>query len=493
MRTKEQYIEGLMKMNRNLYIHGEKVGRDHEAMQMSINVLAKSFDFTNDPKHQELFTATSHITGETISRFNHVHQSTDDLHKKQDMTRTLCNHVGACVGRCMGVDALNAVNAVSFEADRQNKGATEYHKNFLKWLENFQKNDLVGSCAQTDVKGERMVRPGKQQDPDSYLRVIERKSDGIVVRGCKVHISYSAVADEIMVVPTRALMPDESDYAVAFSVPADYEGVKQIVHAHNMRERKSFQRGFDFGATDSYVIFDDVFVPWDRVFLCGESQHGGLCAMLFALFHRHSYSGCKPALGDMFLGMASLASEVNGIEKAPHVREKYSELIQVAELGYAAGFTASSLGKPELHIPGMGKVPYGTGAYFPDATYCNVGRCLTGESIWHEQEILCDLAGGMPSTFPYEQDLTNEELRPLMEKYIKRDHDMPIEDQIKFWLFMSEMTISGMAGSLNYAGYHGGGSPIMEQIAITSQYDINHRKDLVRNLAGMSKAEKKKK
>ena len=492
MRTKEQYLEGLKKMKPNCYFRGEKIGRDHEVFAMSAQVIGASFDAAQDPETKDLFTATSHLTGETINRFTHVHQSTEDLHNKQDMTRALCNKVGCCVGRCMGIDALNAVNAVSFEADRQNKGKTQYHKNFLKWLEYFQKNDLVGSCAQTDVKGERMKRPIDQTDPDSYLHVVERRDDGIIVRGCKVHISYSAVADEIMVVPTRALGPDEGDYAVAFAVPSDHEGVKQVIHAHNSRTRTHYERGFDFGAVDSYVIFDDVFVPWERVFLCGESQHGGLCAMLFALFHRHSYSGCKPAVGDIFLGMASLAAEVNCIEKAPHIREKFAELIQVAELGYAAGYTASSLGKPELHIPGMGMVPYGPGSYIPNATYCNVGRCLTGEAIFHEQEILCDIAGGMPSTFPYEQDINNEELKPLMEKYLKRNPDMPIEDQIKFWLFFSEMTVSGMGGSLMYAGYHGGGSPVMEQIAITSQYDINRAKKIVRKLAGMDPGTKKK-
>lgn len=492
MRTKEQYLEGLNKMKRNLYFNGDKVGRDHEALAQSAGVIGFSFDAARDPETKDLVTATSHLSGETINRFCHVHQSTDDLHKKQDMTRALCRKVGYCIGRCMGVDAVNAVNSISYEADRANKGNSEYHQNFLRWLENFQKNDLVGSCAQTDVKGHRLMRPAKQPDPDSYLHVVEKKSDGIVVRGCKVHISFSAVADEIMVVPTRALTPDEGDYAVAFAVPSDYDGVKQILHVHNMRQRQHFQRGYDFGAVDSYVIFDDVFVPWERVFLCGEHQHGGLCAMLFALFHRHSYSGCKPAVNDIVLGMAALAAEVNGIESASHVREKFADIIQIAELGYAAGFTASEKGKPELHIPGMGVVPFGPGSYIPNSIYANVGRCLTGEAVFHEQEILCDIAGGMLSTFPYEQELTSEELKPLMEKYLKRNPDIPIEDQIKFWLFMGDMVISGLGGSLNYGGFHGGGSPIMEQIAITSQYDINDRKDVVRNLAGMSSGTKKK-
>jgi 4-hydroxybutyryl-CoA dehydratase/vinylacetyl-CoA-Delta-isomerase len=480
-------------MKPNLYFNGEKIGRDHEMVAPSLNVMGRTFEAAQDPELEELCTATSHITGEKINRFCHVHQNPDDLHKKQDMTRALCTGVGYCIQRCMGVDALNAVNAVSFEADKVNKGETNYHANFLKWLERFQKEDLVATCAQTDVKGERMKRPIEQTDPDAYVHVVERREDGIVVRGCKVHITQAATADEIIVVPTRALGPDEGDYAVAFAIPGDWEGVKQVIHVHNPRERKEYKRGFDPGYIDSYVIFDDVFVPWERVFLCGETQHGGICALLFALFHRHSYSGCKPAVGDLIMGLAATAAEVNCIETAGHVREKMSELITIAELGYAAGYTASAKGKAEIYMPGYGNVPYGPGSCIPNSIYANVGRCMTGEAVFHEQEILCDIAGGMPATFPYEEDLLNEEIKPFLDKYLKRNPDMEVEDQIKFWLYFGELTCSAYSGSLTYGGFHGGGSPVMEQIAITSQYDIKKRKNYIKKLAGMKVPEKKRK
>jgi len=485
MRTREEYQQKLKQMRSNIYFQGEKINRDHGVLAPSINVIAASFDAANDPLKAELFTAQSHLTGKRINRFCHVHQNPEDLHRKQDMTRHLCREVGFCVGRCMGVDALNAINAVSFEADKVNGGTTKYHDNFRNWLEVFQNEDLVGSCAQTDVKGDRMLRPSRQPDPDAYVRVVEKRDDGIVVRGCKVHITYSSVADEILVLPTRSLTRDEGDYAVAFAVPADHPGVLHVINPHNMRTREHLQRGFEFGMVDSYVIFDDAFIPWERVFLCGEHQHGGICALLFALFHRHSYSGCKPGVGDLLVGMAGLAAEINGVEKVPHVREKLAELIKIAELGYAAGYTASAMGKPEVHVPGVGTVPYGPGGYIPNSIYANVGRCLTGESVFHEQEILCDIGGGMPATFPFERDLVNEEIRPLLEKYLNRNTNIPIEDQVKFWLYFSEMTVSALGGLLNYAGMHGGGSPIMEQIAITSQYDIEERKKYIRNLAGM--------
>lgn len=490
MRTSQEYLNSLPKKNKNLYLNGRKIDRDADELMMAAKVIGFSFDAAENPETKDLATATSHLTGETINRFCHIHQNTEDLHKKQDMTRTMCRKVGHCIGRCMGVDAVNAINSVSYEADRQNKGETEYHKNFLRWLEEFQRNDLVGSCAQTDVKGLRLLRPAQQPDPDQYLHVVEKNSDGIVVRGCKLHITFASVADEILVVPTRALTKDEGEWAVAFAIPADHEGVKQVLSPHNMRKRDYFQRGFDFGFVDSYVIFDDVFVPWERVFLCGEYQQGGICALLFALFHRHSYSGCKPAVGDLYIGLASLAAEMNGIDKTPHVREKIADLIKIAELGYAAGFTASAMGKPEVYIPGVGMMPYGPGSCIPNSIYANVGRCLTGEAVYHEQQILCEIAGGMPATFPHEGDLVSEETKALLEKYIKRNQDIPIEEQIKFWMLFYDYTNSGITGAVSYGSMHGGGSPIMEQIAIYGQYDLTARKNFIRDLAGMPRVKK---
>lgn len=489
MRTKQQYIEGLCKMQRNIYVDGEKIDRADELQESTLNTIGLTFDYASDPEYEDLCTATSHLTGEKINRFTHIHQSKEDLHKKQDMTRALCRVAGGCIQRCMGVDGANAIYNVSYEADKDNNGATEYHKNFVKWLTRFQQEDLVGCCAQTDVKGDRMKRPSQQKDPDLYVHVVERKSDGIVVRGAKVHNSEASVADEILVVPTRALREEEKDYAVAFAIPADWEGVKQVVSMHNLRERKHFKRGFTPGATDSYTIFDDAFIPWERVFLCGETVHGGVCALLFALFHRHSYSGCKPALGDLMLGTVALAAEYNGIEKASHVRDKLAEIIRVAELGYAAGFTASELGKPEVYIPGMGFCPYGPGSYIPHSIYANVGRNLTGEAVFREAEILCDVSGGVPATFPYEGDFVNPETKDLLNKYIMRNPEIPPEDAAQLWRYVGDIICSATGGVHLFGSYHGGGSPIMESIAITTQYDIEARKKMVRRIAGIPERE----
>jgi aromatic ring hydroxylase len=492
MRTKEQYIEGLRKMRHNIYFNGATINRADEVQMDCINTIGTTFEEAAKPENAALMTAKSHLTGETINRFTHVHQNTEDLHRKQDMTRFLCRKVGGCIQRCMGIDATNAIYTVSYEADKMNKGRTQYHENFKKWLIRFQSEDLVGCCAQTDVKGDRMLRPAEQPNPDAYVRVVEKKKDGIVVSGCKLHISEASVADEILVVPTRALRKEDKDYAVSFAVPGDYEGVKQVVTIHNLRPRKIYKRGVVIGSTDSYVIFENCFIPWERVFLCNEYDHGGILALLFALFHRHSYSGCKPAIGDLILGTAALAAEMNNIHKAGHVREKLAEIILTTELGYAAGYTASDLGKPSVFIPGLGFVPYGPGNYIPNSIYCNVGRCLTGEAVYREAEILCDISGGIPATFPHDEDFANPETGDLLLKYTKRNPEIPAQEQAQFWRYMGDILCSATGGIHNVGNYHGGGSPVMEQIAITSQYDIEERKNLIRRIAGLPIREKKK-
>jgi len=451
VRTKEQYMKDLGKMKSNLYHNGEQIDRLDDRQMACLNTIGTTFEAFDDPEYKELVQVKSHLTGEIINRFTHIHHSTEDLHKKQDMTRKLCQKVGGCIQRCMGCDAANAIYNVSYEADKLNNGESHYHENFKKWLLRFQQEDLVAAGAQTDVKGDRIKRPADQADPDMYVHVVEKKKDGIIVRGCKLHISEASVSDELLVIPTRALRPEDKDYAVAFAVPGDYEGVTQVVTIHNLRNREHFPRGFQPGATDSYIIFDDVFVPWERVFLCGENQHGGALALLFGLFHRHSYSGCKPAIGDIITGTAALAAEYNNIAKATHVRHKLAELILVTELGYAAGYTASDLGKSEVYMPGIGFIPYGPGSYIPNSI----------------------------------KDFVNPKYKDKLYKYITRNPKISPKNAAQFWRYVGDMLCSATGGIHLFGSYHGGGSPVMEEIAITTQYDIEARKTMVKKIAGI--------
>ncbi|WP_018086917.1 4-hydroxyphenylacetate 3-hydroxylase family protein [Desulfurispora thermophila] len=474
MRTAQEYREKLRSMRKNVYIDGRLLGRDDPLLIPGQNVIAETFNFAADPRYTGLMTATSHITGKTINRFTHIHQSVDDLLKKQEMTRLLCQHVGGCIQRCMGVDALNALAVVTKDCDLAL--GTNYHERFLKYLEYYQENDLVGNCAQTDVKGDRMKRPHEQVDPDLYLRVVEKRSDGIVVRGAKAHNTIAPYADEIIVVPTRFMTEKDADWAVAFAVPADAPGIYLVCRASTLRPRKEFQAPFaQYGSADSLTIFDNVFVPWERVFLCGETQFAGQLAIQFANYHRHSYTGCKPAFTDVLMGATALVAEYNGVAKAPHVRDKLADMVAVAELVYGTGIAAAV----KAHRAA-------SGSYVPNFVYTNVARYHAGVNVYHEHEILADIAGGLPATLPPEGDFLNPETRDLLNKYIMRNPAISADNVHRCFRLCSDLLCSAHAGISQVAGIHGGGSPIMEKIAIMGMYDIEAKKKIAKRLAGIT-------
>lgn len=475
MRTYEQFYDKLMKMRPNNYMHGRLVPRDDPLFMTGLKMMGLTFTLANDPEYKDLMQVKSHLTGETINRFNHINQSTEDLESKQKMVRRLCQGSGRCIQRCMGCDAMNALSVVTKDTDLAH--GTNYHERFLKFLQYYQENDLVASCAQTDTKGDRSLRPFEQKDPDQYLRVVEKREDGIIVRGAKAHNTIAPYADEIIVIPSRALTKQDADYAVAFSIPADAEGIYLISMAHNMRKRSHFHAPIEnFGIAHSIAIFEDVFVPWERVFLCGETKEAGQLAAMFATYHRHSYTGCKSATTDILMGATALAAEYLGVEKTGHVRDKLAHMVSIAELIFAAGLAASLKGTKTA-----------SGTYVPNVVYTNIGRYHAGTNIMHEFETIIDIAGGLVATLPYEEDFLNPETKDMVEKYIKRKFDVPTENVNRCYRLIEDLVASAAGGASQVSGIHGGGSPIMEKIAIMANYDINSKKNIAKHLAGIEK------
>jgi 4-hydroxyphenylacetate 3-monooxygenase/4-hydroxybutyryl-CoA dehydratase/vinylacetyl-CoA-Delta-isomerase len=460
-------------MKPNVYVGGKKVRRDDPRLRGGINVISTTFELVDHPEYRDILTTRSHITGKKINRFTHINQSAEDLLAKQLMTRKLCHLVGGCIQRCMGCDACNGLSAVTYAADMEH--GTDYHRRFVEYLKEFQERDLTAACAQTDVKGDRSKRPHQQDDPDMYVRIVEERSDGIIVRGAKNCITMSAIADEIIVVPTRAMTPEDRDYSVAFAVPADAEGVKIISRTSSLRAPEGFEMPQSrIGDDEGFIVFDDVFVPWDRVFLCGEYKYATLAAHLFALFHRHSYTGCKPATTDIITGFGALIAEYNGVYGKHNIREKLAELASTAELVYAAGIASAIHGT---------KTPAGT--FIPNEVYANVGRRYAGLNYYHELEILAELAGGLPAALPFAEDYLSSETRPYIEKYIKRRADVPPENVYRCLYGISNILCSSLGGVMAVAGVHGGGSPVMEDIAIWRSYDFEEKKKIAKRLVGI--------
>jgi len=474
LRTSEEYKQDLYKMKPNVYIRGNRVRRDSPELSGGIYVISHTFDLVEHPDYKDLLAVTSHLTGKKINRFTHINQSMEDLLTKQLMIRKLCQVTGGCIQRCMGCDAINALSVATYAVDMEY--GTDYHKRFINYLKEFQERDLVAACAQTDVKGDRSRRPHEQVDPDMYVRVVEKRSDGIIVRGAKNCITMAAIADEIIVVPTRAMTEKDKDWSVAFAIPADTDGVKIIARTTHLRAPEGLKMPHaNIGDDENMIIFDDVFVPWDRVFICGENKYATLAAHLFALFHRHSYTGCKPAMTDVVTGFGALIADYNGVYDRPNIRERLVELAATAELVYAAGVASAIYGQ---------KTPAGT--FIPNEVYANVGRRHAGMHFYRELEILAELAGGISATLPFAEDFLSEEVGPYIKKYIKRRADVPPEHVYRCLYGISNILCSSLGGVMAVAGVHGGGSPVMEDIAIWRTYNFEEKKNIAKYLVGIS-------
>lgn len=474
MRTKDEYHEKILKMRPNIYIGGDNVGRDDSRITPGIKVYDISFDLAQDPKWKGIATAQSPIINQEVNRFCHLAQNPYDLMLKQKLVHLGSRRAGGCVQRCMGLDGITALAVCTKEIDEA-KG-TEYHTRFLNYFKEYQENDVAGCCAQTDSKGDRLKRPSDQLNPDHYVHIVEKLQDGIVVSGYKMSITTVAYAEEMIVVPTRALTEEDKDFAVAFSIPPDTEGVKLITRPvwHRGKDSEESSPYCCYGVSDSVIIFDNVFVPWERVFMCGEWEFGRRIALLFANSHRHSYCGCKPALSDILCGAALLAAEANNIAKASHVKEKISEYASAASLAFSAGI-ASALYASKTS----------SGVFFPNEIYANVGRRLTGELIYHEYNILTEIAGGISATMPFHEDFERGENVDELKKFIVRNTKMSAEDSLKVWKYIEDIGCSSLSGWSKIAGVHGGGSPIMETISLNLDYDYEDKKRLARYLSGI--------
>lgn len=493
--TYEAYRDRISKMKPNVYLHGEKVDRNGEWVEGGCYVMKQCYDIANDPEYADVCTATSHITGETINRCTHIHRSVDDLLKKQLMTRLICHHVGGCMQRCMGTDALNAVAIVSYDCDEA--CGTHYQKNFEKYLLYCQENDLYCNCAQTDVKGSRnskYKRAHQQPDPDMFLHVVENNVDGIgldgkpckgaIVRGAKICNSAAPYVDEIIALPTKFMGPGDESYAIAFALPADWDGIKLMALPGLHHKRKHLDAPFaKIGDVECMTIFDDVFVPEERIFLNGMDhpdvlQYAGYLALMFANYHRHSYTGCKAAVSEVIASQAALVADVNDIAGASHVREKLCDIIGVAELVFAAGQASA-----------YRAVRFPNGSYVPDEILTNAGRRIAGHNIYHEYETLADLTGGVCASLPTEESFYDPETADLCNKYILRNPAYTAEETHRVMRMMEDKLCDPFEASQAVAGVHGGGSPLMETITMMSRYDLEELKKIAKYLAGFEGVE----
>ena len=477
MKTAEEYVRSLKQLKLNVYFFGQKVENpaDFPITKPSQNSVALTYALAHDPAYSDLMTATSHLTGDRINRFTHIPQSSEDLVKKVKMLRLLGQKTGACFQRCVGMDAMIALSSVTYETDQ--KSGSKYYARFNDFLKYVQREDLVCNGAMTDVKGDRGLRPSKQQDRDMYVRVVEKRNDGVVVRGAKAHQTGATNAHEIIVLPTLAMRDDEKDYAIAFSTPSDSPGVVHIIGRQPNDTRRLEGGEVDVGNAkysvaghEAIVVFDDVFVPWDRVYLCGESEFSGPLVERFASYHRQNYGGCKTGVGDVLIGAAATIAEYNGVQEASHVKEKLTEMVHLNETMYACGLACSHEGY---------KLPSGT--YCVNPLLANSTKHNVTRFPFEMARLALDIAGGLVGTLPSERDLKSPEVGKYVEKYLKGLATVPTENRMRMIRLIENMAFgAGMVESL-----HGAGSPQAQRIMILRQAQLEAKKKLSKDLAGI--------
>ena len=479
MKTAQQYEDSLRQLKLKVYLQGELVENpvDHPIIRPSMNSVKMTYALAEDPQYEDLMTATSSLTGEKINRFCHLHQSSDDLVKKVKMQRLLGQKTAACFQRCVGMDAINAVNSTTFEMDK--KLGTHYHERFKKFLLKMQQEDWTVDGAMTDPKGDRGLSPSKQSDPDLYVHVVEKRADGIVVRGAKSHQTGAINSHWILVMPTISMGKDDADYAVSFVAPADAEGIFYIYGRQSCDTRKLEGGDIDvgnsrFGGHEALMVFDNVFIPWENVLMCGEYEFSGMLVERFAGYHRQSYGGCKVGVGDVLIGASALAADYNGAHKASHIKDKLIEMVHLNETLYACGIACSSEGHKTA-----------SGNYEIDMLLANVCKQNVTRFPYEIARIAEDIAGGLMVTMPSEKDLRHPEIGSVVEKYFKGVSDVPTEHRMRILRLIENITLGTAAVGYRTESMHGAGSPQAQRIMISRQGNMEQKKKLAKDIAGI--------
>ena len=410
MMTAAQYEDSLRRLNLVVYMFGKRVDNvvDDPIIRPSMQAVAQTYELAHRPEHEDIMTAVSHLDGARINRFTHIHQNTTDLVKKSKMGRLLGRVTGCCFQRCVGMDALNALSIVTYNMD-QEYGST-YHERFQEYLAYVQQNDLTCDGAMTDPKGDRSLPPHRQPDPDVYVHIVSETGEGIVVRGAKAHQTGAVNSHEIIVMPTIAMREADRDYAVSFALPSDAPGISYIIGRQSCDTRKLesglLDRGnIRYGGHEALVVLEDVFVPWERVFMCREYAYAGELVEKFAAYHRQSYA-CKVGVGDVLIGAAQTAAEFNNADRASHIKDKIIEMNHLNETLYCGCIACAYEGHRE---------PSGT--YAVNTLLANVHKQNVTRFPYEIARIAQDIAGGLMVTLPSEADLQSIETGKWLEKY----------------------------------------------------------------------------
>jgi len=474
LKTKKEYIESLRQLKPTAYMFGERITSivDNPRLRAGIEATAATYEVAEMKEFQDLAITQSPLINEPVNRFTLPPSSIEDLVARVKLNRKLGNWVGTCFQRCTGLDCLSTLSICTYDVDK--KYGTHYYDNFIKFLKYVQKNDLTANACVTDVKGDRSLAPNEQPDKDMFLHVVERRDDGIVVRGAKAHQTGSLSSHEIIALPTRAMRKEDKDYALAFAIPQDTPGLIHVVGRSSLDTREL--DGCDLGNVrySKYcptLIFNDVFVPWERVFLCGETEFAADMVVKFSSLHRQSHGGCKSGKIDCMIGTALVMMDYNGTNQAGHLKQKVIDMIHRAETLYGCCLASSYEGKKEA-----------SGTYFIDTVLANASKIHEGKEMAEALRLMVDVCGGFVSDLPSDRDFENSEIGPLLKKYLKGSDKFSVDNRIKMYRLAEKLA---MESADTISDIHGGGSPEAHRVTIFRESNVETKKKSAKRLAGV--------
>jgi len=481
--TGQQYKDSIGDLKVNLYLMGKKIENqvDHPITGPAMEAVALAYDLAHDAQYEEHITTASHISGEKINFFTHLYRNTQDFVKRLDLMRDMARRHGMCHGaRCVSGNIACGLESITFDMDEQN--GTDYYRRFRRYWDRVQREDLSVAGCITDPKGDRSKRPGDQEDPDAYVRIVAEQKDGIVVRGAKVLISGASIAHELLFMPTRGLRDDEASHAVCFAIPTDAKGVTLLhqLPTPDFRRLAPEAEGIDFG-NERYGVYnacqiflDDVFVPRERVFMCGETDFTADLVGRVSPTFRCVTSACKCGHRDLLLGGSAVIADFNGVGRAGHIREKLSEMSFESELSYGCLLGSAQRG---YQTP--------SGNFFPNALYANVGKYQASKALWFCARMGVDISGGLVMSMHSQKDMNDPALGPLIDKYFKANPDVPTASRMKMMRMMEHLT--GIGNILVAESSQGGAPTANQQLVVNADLrkQLEEYKLRVMELAGI--------
>jgi 4-hydroxybutyryl-CoA dehydratase/vinylacetyl-CoA-Delta-isomerase len=475
-----EYIQSLRGRNLKVYLFGNIVKEpvDHPMIRPSINAVAETYDIANDGS--DIASAQSSLTGMKVNRFLHIAENSMDLVNQNKMQRKLGQITATCFQRCVGMDALNSLYSTTFEID--SKHGTVYHKRLIEFIKKIQQENQVIGGAMTDVKGDRSLSPSQQEDPDMFVHVVKRDENGVYITGAKAHQTGCINSHWIIVMPTMRLREEDKDYAIVGAVPADAKGITYIYGRQSCDTRSMEGGDLDagnakFSGQEAMIIFDNVFIPNELIFMHGEYEFASMLIERFTCYHRRSYV-CKTGLGDVLIGASAAIADYNGIANASHIKDKLVEMTHLNETIFAAGIASSY----QSHRTASGN-------YQNDDMLANVCKHNVTRFPYEISRLAQDIAGGLMVTMPSEKDFRSHEIGPLLEKYLKGRKGVSTENRVRVLRLIENMTLGRNAVGYLTESMHGAGSPQAQRIQIARQMQLEYKKKLAKNLANVAEGE----